>query len=151
MGRALHKLVGWRELQSMCGGVWEGHSLEKGKYLAYSYTATRVNVYCKLSIFFPHCYLRSRTEILITVSSFWIFSRNHFLRGDFMFHWMKGSFSVGDSFLGGEGTPLGLILLWWERVGGKKSHGVGGTLIMPLPTRENPGLCCNRIEKKHEL
>ena len=22
---------------------------------------------------------------------------------------------------------------------------------MPLPTRANPGLCCNRIKKKHEL
>ena len=44
---------------------------------------------------------------------------------------MGGSFSVGDSLLGGEGTPLGLHLLSWERGGGagggKKSHGVGGT------------------------
>ena len=30
-------------------------------------------------------------------------------------------------------------------------HGVGGTPIMPLPTRANTGLCCNRIKKKHEL
>ena len=52
------------------------------------------------------------------------------------------------SFLGGEGTPYGLHLLLW---GNKKIHGVGGTLIMPLPTRANPGLCCNRIKKKHEL
>ena len=22
---------------------------------------------------------------------------------------------------------------------------------MPLPTRANPGLCCNRIKKEHEL
>ena len=28
---------------------------------------------------------------------------------------MGGSFSVGDSLLGGEGTPLGLHLLSWER------------------------------------
>ena len=33
----------------------------------------------------------------------------------------------------------------------KKIHGVGGTPIMPLPTRTNLGLCCNRIKKKHEL
>ena len=31
MGRALEKLVGWRELQSMYGGVWGKDSLEKGK------------------------------------------------------------------------------------------------------------------------
>ena len=30
-------------------------------------------------------------------------------------------------------------------------HGVGGTPIMPLPTRANTGLCCNRIKKKHQL
>ena len=35
--------------------------------------------------------------------------------------------------------------------GGKKIHGVGGTPIMPFPTRPNTGLCCNRIKKKHEL
>ena len=69
----------------MYGGVWEGNSLEKGKYLANSYNATKVNVYYKLSIFFPQSYLRSRTEILSAVCSFWIFSRNHFLRGDFIF------------------------------------------------------------------
>ena len=52
-----------------------------------------------------------------------------------------------DSFLGGEGTPLGLHLLLW----GEGVYGVGGTPIMPLPTRVNPGLCCNRIKKKHDL
>ena len=30
-------------------------------------------------------------------------------------------------------------------------HGVGGTPITPFPTRANPGLCCNRIKKKHGL
>ena len=62
---------------------------------------------------------------------------------------MGGSFSVGDSFLGGEGIPLELHLLRWER--GKNIHGAGGTPIMPLLTRENVGLCCKRIKKKHEL
>ena len=35
--------------------------------------------------------------------------------------------------------------------GGKKIHGVGSTPIMAFPTRANPGLCCNRIKKKHGL
>ena len=35
------------------GGVWGRDTLEKGKYLANSYTAARVNVYYKLSNFFP--------------------------------------------------------------------------------------------------
>ena len=99
---------------------------------------------------FFQCYFRSRTEILMAVCLQLLdfFSRNHFLRGDFIFQWMGGSFSVGDSFLGGEVTPLGFYLLWW---GSKNIHGVGSTSIMPLPTRANPGLCCNRIKKKHEL
>ena len=33
----------------------------------------------------------------------------------------------------------------------QKIHEMGGTPIMPLPTKANPGLCCNRIKKKHEL
>ena len=41
----------------MYGGVWEGDSLEKRKYLANFYTATKVNVYYKLSIFFPNLIL----------------------------------------------------------------------------------------------
>ena len=63
---------------------------------------------------------------------------------------MRGSFLVGDSFLSGEGTPLGLHLLLWEGAS-KKIHGLGGTPIKPLPTRANPALCCNTIKKKHEL
>ena len=35
------------------GGVWEGDSPAKGKYLANSDTAARVSVYYKLSSFFP--------------------------------------------------------------------------------------------------
>ena len=52
-GRTLQKLVGWRELQSMYGGVWVERPLEKREYLANSYTAARVNRYYKLSSFFP--------------------------------------------------------------------------------------------------
>ena len=37
----------------MNGKVWGRDSLEKGKDLANSYTATRVNVYFKLSSFSP--------------------------------------------------------------------------------------------------
>ena len=43
---------------------------------------------------------------------------------------------------------------WGGRGGGggqQKIHEMGGTPIMPLPTKANPGLCCNRIKKKHEL
>ena len=58
--------------------------------------------------------------------------------GKFIFRW-RGHLIGVDSALMGEGG------------GGKKAHGVGGTLLMPLPTRRNPGLCCNRIKKKHEL
>ena len=69
---------------------------------------------------------------------------------------MGSSFLVRDSFLSGEGTPLGLHLLLWEdegrgEGGGRKNHEVGGTPIMPLPTSANPGLCCNRVKKMQEL
>ena len=62
---------------------------------------------------FFQCYFRSRTEILMAVclQLLEFFSRNYFLRGDFIFQRLEGSFSVGDLFLGGEGTPLGLHLL----------------------------------------
>ena len=63
---------------------------------------------------------------------------------------MGGSFSVGVSFLGREGTPLALHLLLWE-AGGKKIFGMGGTPIMPLPNWANPGLRRNRIKKRNEL
>ena len=67
---------------------------------------------------------------------------------------MGSSFLVEDSFISGEGTPLGLHLLLWEDEGGggvAKNHGVGGTPIIPLPNSANPGLCCNRIKKMQEL
>ena len=85
-------------------------SLEKRKHLANSYTATRVNVYCKLSSFFQ-CYFRSRTEILMAFCSFWIFFQESFLEKGLHVS-INGMFIFsGNSFLGGEGTPLGLILL----------------------------------------
>ena len=95
MGRALQNLGRWRELQLMYERVWGGEglpkkrkkgdlrdSLEKGKYLANSYNAATVNVNYKLSSF-SQCYFKNGTEILMTVWEF--FSRNHFLRGDFIF------------------------------------------------------------------
>ena len=42
------------------------------------------------------------------VCNIWIFFLESFLEMDFIFQWMGGSFSVGDSFLGGEGTPIGV-------------------------------------------
>ena len=54
---------------------------------------------------------------------------------------MGCSFLVGDLFSG---------VCFNEREN-KKCHGVGGNPIMPLPTRSNPGLSCNRIKKKNEL
>ena len=51
---------------------------------------------------------------------------------------------MGDSFLGGEGTPLGSALMG----GGQKLHRAGGTPIMLFPTGANSGLCCKRIKKK---
>ena len=101
---------------------------------------------------FLQCYFRSRTEILMTVCSFWIFFQESFLERGLRISRMGGSFSVGDSFLGGEGTLMGLHLLWWGEGGWQqKINGVESTPSMPLPTRANPGLCCNRIKKKHEL
>ena len=85
-------------------------SLEKGKYLANSYTAARVNVNTNYPVFLKS-YFRSGAEILMAVCSFCIFSQESFLeRGPhILMNWI--SFSVGDSFLGGKSTPLGLHLL----------------------------------------
>ena len=123
-------------------------SIEKGKYLANSYTAARVNLYCKLSSFFQ-CYFRSRTEILMVVCRFWILFHESFVErglhismngrcifsGGFIFRWRGHPIGVGYALMGG----------------GKKIHGAGDSPIMPLPTRANPGLCCERIKNKHEL
>ena len=59
--------------------------------------------------------------------------------GKFIFRW-RGHLIGVDSALMAEGGGRG-----------EEAHGVGGTLLMSLPTRGNPGLCCNRIKKKHEL
>ena len=125
-------------------------SLEKEKYLANSYTAAKVNVNYKLSSFFK-CYFRSETEILMEVCSFWIIFHKSFLEmrlhismngrfifsGGFIFRWRGHSIGVASALTGGRGD--------------KKIHGMEGTPIIPLPTRANPALCCNRIKKKHEL
>ena len=68
---------------------------------------------------------------------------------------LGGLLSVGNSFSGGKGTLLELICFdqggRGVGGGGKKFHGVGGTPIIPLSTRANPGLRYNGIKKKHEL
>ena len=121
-------------------------SLEKGKYQANSYNAATVNVNYKLSSFFQ-CYFKSGTEILMTVRE--CFSRNHFLRGDFIFPWMGGHIFSGGFIFRWRGH---LIEVPFTLMGGnKKIYGVQGTPIMALPTRANSGLCCNRIKKKHEV
>ena len=97
---------------------------------------------------FSQCYFRSGTVILMAVCSFWIFQESFPKRGlrisingrfifsvGFIFKWTGHSIGVASTFMGG----------------GKKIYALGGTLIMPLPTRTKPGLCCNRIKKKHEL
>ena len=78
-------------------------SLEKGKYLANSYNAAAVNVNYKLSSFFQ-CYFKRGTEILMTVWKFF-FPGIIAWEGISYFHEWEVTFSVGDSFVGGEGTP----------------------------------------------
>ena len=89
---------------------------------------------------FFQCYFRSGTEILMAVCSFWIFFQESFL--DRGFH-MNGTLGIQ--------WGIHSSALMVRRGDGKKIHGAGGTPIMPLLTRTNPGLCCNRIKKKHEL
>ena len=61
--------------------------------------------------------------------------------GRLIYRWRGHPIGVASALMGEEGG--------WEGV--KKIHGVGGTPIMPLPTRANPSLCGNRIKKKHKL
>ena len=82
---------------------------------------------CSFSIFFQESFLERGLHI--SMNGKFIFS------GGFIFKWRGHSIGIASAFMGG----------------GKKIHGVGGTPIMPLPTRANPGLCCKRIRKKHEL
>ena len=144
MGRALQKLVGWRELHAMYGKVWGKDSLEKGKYLLITYTAARVNVYYKLSSFFFQCYFRRRTDINGSLQLLDFFQESFLERGlhismngrfIFIFRWREHPNGVASALMGG----------------GRQILGLGGTPIMTLPTRANPGLCCNRIKNKHEL
>ena len=95
-----------------CMGKYEGRdSLEKRKDSDNFYTAARVNVYYKLSSFFFQCAIRSGTEILMAVCSFWIFFQESFLESGLHIS-MNGRYIFNGVFiLGGEGTPLGLHLL----------------------------------------
>ena len=85
---------------------------------------------------FFQCYFRSGTEILMAVCSFWIFFQESFLErrlhismngslifsGEFIFRWRGHPIGIESALIGGEE---------WQKI-----HGVGGTPIMPLPTRE---------------
>ena len=94
---------------------------------------------------FFQCYFRSGTEILMAGCSLWIFFQESFLerglhismngRFIFIFRWREHPNGVASALMGG----------------GKQILGLGGTPIMTLSTRANPGLCCNRIKNKHEL
>ena len=57
------------------------------------------------------------------------------LCGGFFFRWRGHRIGVANASIGG----------------GQKIQDVGATPIMSLPTGANPGLCCNRIKKKHEI
>ena len=100
---------------SQCMGKHGGRdSLEKGKYLANSYTTATVNVNYKLSSFFQ-CYFRSVTEILMAVCSFWIFFQESsperglyismngrfIFSGGFIFKWRGHHIGVTSAFMGG--------------------------------------------------
>ena len=105
------------EVEEASFNVWESmgrrDSLEKGKYLANSFTAARVNVCYKLSSFFQ-CYFRSGTEILMAVCSFWIFVQESFLEkgvhismnerfifsGGFIFRWRGYPIEVLSALMG---------------------------------------------------
>ena len=52
--------------------------VRKGKHLANSDTAAKINGNYKFPVFFQ-CYFRSETEILMEVCSFWIFFQESFL------------------------------------------------------------------------
>ena len=114
MGRALQKLVGWRELHAMYGRVWGKDSLEKGKYLLITYTAARVNVYYKLSSFFFQCYFRRRTDINGSLQLLDFFQESFLERGlhismngrfifsvGFIFRWRGHPIGVASALMGG--------------------------------------------------
>ena len=86
------------------GKYGERDSLEKGKYVANSCTAARVNLYY-------NCYFGSGTEILMAVCSSWIFFQELFLERELHISINRRFIFSGDSFLGGNSTPLGLHLL----------------------------------------
>ena len=88
----------------------------------------------------------------MVVCSCWIF-----LRGSFLERGLHISVNWRFIFSGGfifrwRGHPNGFAFASVGEGGeGKNIQGVGDTPIMHLPTRANPGLCCNRIKKNHEL
>ena len=136
----------------MYGQVWGEGLPRKRKNLANSYTATRVNVYFKLSSFFPMLFQRQNRDINGSLQILDFFQESFLKRG--LHVSMNGKFIFSGKFIfRWRGHLIGVdsALMAEGGVRGEEAHGVGGTLLMPLPTRGNPGLCCNRIKKKHEL
>ena len=74
----------------------------------------RKSCFCGISAIYFQCCFMSEAQILMTISDFWGFFRNHFLEGGFAFQWLKK-------------------IIGWERE--------GGTSPMPPPTIGNPGTC----------
>ena len=84
----------------------------------------------------------------MAVCSFWIFFQESFLERGLHIS-MKGRFIFSGGFIfRWRGHPIRVVSALMG--GGGGFNGVGGT-PMPLHTRANPGLCYNRIKKKHEL
>ena len=86
----------------------------------------------------------------MAVCSFWNFFQESFFEKGFHIS-MNGRFIFSGGFIfRWRGYPIAVASALMGE-GGKKNHGVRGTTIMSFPTRANPGLCCNRIKKNHEL
>ena len=137
----------------MYGGVWgsmaerKGEYGEKGKCLANSHTAARVNVYYKLSSFFPILFQKQNRNINGSLfAAFGFFFQGSFLEGGLHIS-MTGRFIFSGGFIfRWRGHPIGVASALMG--GGQKIHRAGGTPIMSFSTRANPGLCCKRIKTK---
>ena len=91
----------------MCGGAWGEDSLEKGKYLANSYTvAFQLKNVVKLQVtqFFSNVILQVE-QILMVVCSFWIFSQESFLERGLHISMNGGLVFIGGFVFGWRGYP----------------------------------------------
>ena len=110
----------------MYGQVWGEGLPRKRKNLANSYTATRVNVYFKLSSFFPMLFQRQNRDINGSLQILDFFQESFLKRGlhvsmngkfifsgKFIFRW-RGHLIGVDSALMAEGGLGGKKLMEWE-------------------------------------